>query len=572
MNSISRRRMLGASGLAALAAAASNLPGKAKELDAPPIQQLFNVKDYGAIGNGETVDSGPINRAITNCHSQGGGMVYVPPGVYLCGTVELQSNVTLYLEAGATLLGSKKLADYTPHPYRPSSETPEQRTSFENDTRDTTAFHLIFAKNAENIALIGPGKLDGQGPAYWIPSGKKPLPPKDAWQEVATHVWKAIPRPSPMLEFHNCQNLRIEDVQIVNSAGWTLRPVECDNVFIRGISIKNSYGINTDGVDLIGCKNVFISDSLIDTGDDAICLKSESPYGGVARVSKNITITNCVLTCCCNGLKFGTASFGRFENITFSNSVIFNEDVELKSRVISGIALEIVDGGSIEGIVISNIRMQRARTPLFIRLGNRQRRTDTSAGSLRGVRIENVYATGSILTSSITGLPGHDIEDVTLSGIRIESEEGGKADWIKREIPELPTAYPEARMFGRLSAYGLYSRHVKGLNLNQIEFTCSATEERPAIFCDDVKDLRITGLASTSTIGNQPIIQLTQTKRALIQGCVAPAKTDVYLGVRGEQTEQIVMMSNHLVAAKHLFSPSPDVPSNAVLEINNARS
>jgi polygalacturonase len=558
--------MLGASGLAVLASATANLPAVAKEDGVATIRQFINVKNYGASGNGEQLDTVAINRAIDVCHLQGGGMVYIPPGIYLCGTVELKSNVTLYLEAGATLLGSKKLADYTPHAYQQTNETIAQRATFENDTRDTTAFHLIFARDAENIALIGPGKLDGQGPAYWVPSGKKPLPPADAWQEVATHIWKGIPRPSPMLEFYNCKNLRIEDVQITNSAGWTLRPVDCDNVFIRGIIIKNPYGINTDGLDLIGCKNVFVSDCLIDTGDDAICLKSESPYGGTARVSKNIVITNCVLTCCCNGLKFGTASFGRFENITFSNSVIFNEDVELKSRVISGIALEIADGGSMEGVVISNIRMQRVRTPLFMRIGNRQRKP----GTLRGIMIENVHATESILTSSITGLPGADIEDVTLSGIRINSEEGGKADWMNREIPELPAAYPEARMFGRLPAYGLYCRHVKGLKLHQLELNATSNEERPAIFCEDVKDLRISSLASTSTTGAQPVIKLTQTKHAFIEGCVAPPETDTYLEVQGNQTELVVLMNNNLVTAKNLVRSGHDVPQKMITTVGNA--
>lgn len=196
---------------------------------------------------------------------------------------------------------------------------------------------------------------------------------------MATDEWKPLERASPLIEFAGCKNVRIEDLRIENASGWTLRPINCDGVLIRGIIIKNPViGPNTDSIDPTGCQNVFIVDCLIDTGDDAICLKSENPYGDAVRVSKNITITNCVLTCCCNGLKFGTATRGGFENVTFSNSVIFNERVEEKAGVISGIA----------------------------------------------------------------------VEDLTLSNIRVDSEEGGPSERVTREIPELPKSYPEARMFG----------------------------------------------------------------------------------------------------------------------------
>jgi len=564
--------MLGLSGLAVLGGVASARNASAQPVNVNMGLSLFNVSDHGAVNDGTRLTSDAINQAIDQCHARGGGTVYVPPGIYLCGTVELKSNVTLYLEAGATLLGSKKLTDYTPSPFSQVVEKVKPDKAFANDTHDATAFHLLFARDAENIALAGPGRLDGQGPAFWVPSGKPPLPPEDAWQDVATLAWKAMPRPSPMLEFYRCKNLRIEDVQITNSAGWTLRPVECDNVFIHGITIKNAYGVNTDGLDLIGCKNVFVSDCLIDTGDDAICLKSEAPYGGDVPVSKNITITNCVLTCCCNGFKFGTASFGRFENITFSNSVIFNEDVPLKSRVISGIALEVVDGGSIEGIMVSNIRMQRVRTPLFMRIGNRHPQADGSAGIIRGVRIENVHATESILTSSITGLPKFNIEDVTLSGIRIESQENGKADWVKRKIPDHETGYPEARMFGRLPAYGLFCRQVKGLNLHEVELNAGDSEERPAIFCDNVNKLQISGLSSTPTSRDQPVIRLNQTNQACIQGSTAPPGTNAYLDVQGDQTAQIVLMNNNLIASKKMVSSGDDVPDKAITAIGNASS
>ncbi len=519
---------------------------------------IFDVKTRGARGDGKQLDSQFINRTISECSQAGGGIVYVSPGTYLVGTVVLQSNVTLYLEAGATLLGSKKLSDYSPE-------------AGPNLLGDANQKHLLFARDAENVTLAGPGRIDGQGPAFWVPSGRVPPKPQDAWRDVATYDWKPLDRASPLLEFYRCKHLRIEDVRIENASGWTLRPIECDDVFIQGITIKNPViGPNTDGIDLTCSRNVFISNCLIDTGDDAICLKSESPYGGEPGVSKNITITNCVLTSCCNGFKFGTATRGRFENVTFSNSVIFNDDVPLNARVISGIALEMVDGGCLEGITISNIRMQRARTPIFIRRGVRHAGGDGARGVLRGVMIYNIHATGSILTSSITGLEGFEVEDVTLSNIRINTEENGKSEWVARKIPENEKAYPEARMFGRLPAYGLYCRHVKGLRVRHVEVQAGKDEERPLLVCDDVQDLEVAGLRGTPIQGTQPTVKLRQTRQALLRACVAPAGTRTFLQLQGDRTEGVVLMSNELSAAEKPAESGSDVPEKALKQIGNS--
>jgi hypothetical protein len=198
--------------------------------------------------------------------------------------------------------------------------------------------------------------------------------------------------------------------------------------------------------------------------------------------------------------------------------MIYNEDVPLAARVIAGIALEMVDGGWLEGVTISNIRMQRVRTPIFVRRGNRRARPDGTPGMLRGVMIENVHATGAILTNSITGLPGFPAEDVTLSGIRIDTEEPGREDWIARVVPEQEKSYPEARMFGRLPAYGFYCRHVKGLRLRDLDLRATAAEPRPAIVCDDVKELDIDRLHATANSTGQPLVKLVDTTRVMPVG------------------------------------------------------
>lgn len=555
---MNRRDMLIAMGLMAGTSplfAGPAIPGNAAEGLA-----IFDVKKFGAVGDGRTLDTVAINKAVDACATAGGGTVYLSPGVYLSGTVVLKSNVIFFLEAGATLLGSTNLSDYSSLPGPPVNGDANQR-------------HLICARDAHNIGLAGQGTIDGQGQAYWMENHRQTPPPEDGWRDVVAFNWSHRRRPSPMLEFYNCKRLRIQDIHITNSPGWTLRPIHCDNVFIRGISIKNPvYGPNTDGIDLTCCQNVFISDCLIDTGDDAICLKSENPYGEPLRVSRNITVVNCILSGCCNGFKIGTATFGGFENIVFSNSVIFNDDVPLNSRIIAGLAIEMVDGGAIDGVLVSNIRMQRVRTPVFVRLGNRRPNSNGSPGTLRGLMIENIHAAGSILTSSITGLPGFNVGDVTLSNIRIESDENGKAEWANREIPEHEKSYPEARQFGRLPGYGLYCRHVDGLRLGNIEFRAGPSEARPAFVCDDVQNLDVDTISGTAIKGTQPFIKLIRAKRAFIRGCTAPTGIKTFLQAEGAETESIVLNGNNLLGAERPVYIDGNVSSTAVTASGNILS
>jgi hypothetical protein len=547
--------------LLALGAAGFSLPAAPASVPRSTAP-VFDARKHGARGDGKTKDTAAIQSAIDAAFKAGGGIVQLGPGIYFTGTIMLKSNVTIYLEAGATLLGSKDLADYPPQP------GPDPHS-------DANVHHLLFAREAENVTLCGLGRIDGQGPSFWTPSDR-PQNLEDFWRVAISNSYRPLPgnpRPSPMLEFVRCKNLHIEDVTIANSAGWTLRPIECESVFIRRIRIRNPiYGPNTDGIDVTGCSNVFISDCDIDTGDDALCIKSESPYGGDVAPTRNITITNCVLTGCCNGLKLGTATHGAFENITFTNSVIYNnDDAPLRSRIISGIAVEMVDGGSVYGVVISNIRMQNTRTPIFIRLANRSGNPPSGPkqGALRGVMIENVYATGAILTSSVAGLPGHDVEDVTLSNIRIDTVEGGVQDWVNLEVPEVPAKYPEAHMFGRLPAYGFYCRHVNGLRFDNVRVETRKPDMRPLLLCEDVKNLRVTGLAGDAPAGGEPLLVFRNVRRAFIHGCWAPPHTSTFLSVEGEGSSAISLVGNALGEAGKSVETLKGSPSDAVSEASN---
>ena len=522
----------------------------------------LDVQTLGATGDGQTLDSPAINAAIDAVAAAGGGTVYVPPGVYRCGTVVLKSNVTLYLEAGATILGSADLVDYTPQPGPPPEGDANER-------------HLIFARDAENVTIAGPGRIDGQGPTYWYNRGR--TPPTDDWGDVATYDYHFRPRPSPMLEFYQCTNLHIRDVQIENSPGWTLRPMACTNVFIHGITIRNPiHGPNCDGIDPTSCENLTISDCHIITADDAICLKSEDMYGGPVRVSRNILITNCYLSGCCNGIKFGTATFGGYENVTISNCVIASSDGPMKERVIAGLAIEMVDGGYIDGVTVSNIRMQRVRAPIFIRLGARHvpvDRSDDHEGKgqsfLRGVMISNLHATGATMTSSITGLPGSSVQDITLSDIHIDTDEAARypdpsAKAMIRPVPEATRDYPEARMFGRLPAGGLYMRHVRGVRLRGTAFDTGPNDTRPTVFADDVHNIDIDGLSATPIANGGSVVHLVDTRHAFIRGIVAPQGCDALVRVEGKQSARIAITGCDLTDARVPFEAAVGVPANAV--------
>ena len=519
---------------------------------------LVRPQDFGAKVDGVTLDSPAINAAIDRAHGQGGGLVYLSPGVYLCGTVVLKSNVTLYVEAGATILGSKDVKQYTPQPGPP-------------ENADASTRHLIFAKDADSIMLCGPGLIDGQGPSFWVPSGRRKHTPDEQWADVASLYFNPKPRVSPMLEFVNCRHLNVEQVRIENASGWTMRLMSCVGVVVDGVSIKNPVvGPNTDGIDISNSSDVRIANCSIETGDDAICLKSENPYGDTVPVMRNVVVTNCTLTSCCNGFKFGTRTYSGCENITFSNSTIHNTaESEVNARVIAGICLEMVDGGWLDGVVITGIRMQRTRTPIFLRLGARTAPRFGGRTYMRGVMISDVHATEAVLTNSITGVPGLPVEDVTLSNVHVETQEPGRREWTQREIPEVPREYPEARMFGRLPSYGMYVRHAVGIRMHNVNLRSLPTEQRPAVVCDDVTSLEIAGLRVPAQGNGAPVIDLRQTKDAWIRDGRAPNDAPSLVRVTGADSAQILVSGCDLLKANQPVMIGAEVAPSGVTLANN---
>jgi hypothetical protein len=504
-----------------------------------------NVLDHGAVPDGKTLNTAAFNRLVAETSTAGGGTIVFPAGTFLTGTIYLKSNVTLQLEAGATILGSTELADYPENaPPRPAGRLEWGR------------FALICAENQHDIAIIGQGRINGQG--HHPNFTKKDLIAR-GWSKDDAY------RKRPYgLSFVHCRGVRVEGVTLEDLAMWCEDYLDCDDVVVHGVtvdSMKNDY--NNDGIDIDGCRNMRVSDCHFRTGDDSICFKSSY------TACENIVITNCTGTSLANGVKFGTASAVGFKNITISNLTF--------DRIgASGIALEIVDGGTMEGVALSNITMREVSSAILIRLGNRAARwvndqDKPGVGTLRNVSIDHVVALvrerdARPLASSITGLPGHPVEDVSLSDIRIISQRAharAEADIALAAIPEAEKAYPENDMFGPLPAYGLFVRHVRGLKLRNVDVSFTETDFRSALVCHDVEDLVVNGFSARSSTESKPVIVLADARRATVTNAVAAAGTPVFLRVEGASTG-VALLGSDLAAARTPVERGDGVPPTVI--------
>ncbi|MBN1910389.1 MAG: glycoside hydrolase family 28 protein [Pirellulales bacterium] len=456
---------------------------------------VVSIADYHAVNDGKTLTTEPVQAAIDACAKRGGGTVYFPPGTYLCGTLVLKSNVTLHLEAGALLLGSRRVDDYPPH-------VPELRsyTDFYTDKS------LIYAGRAENIAIVGRGTIDGQGKSF-----------------PGRHAFKSRPYLIRLIE---CRNVRVRDVTMQHSAMWTLHLLACRDVVVDGVRINTLPAVNhcNDGIDVDSCSRVRIANCDISTEDDAIVLKSTTP-----RRCEHVTVTNCTLRSDRNGFKLGTESVGGFRDITFSNSTI-------RDTLSGGIVLTQVDGGTCEKVAINNIILHNVRfSSIFLRLGNRARSywvprpgdkpsdapPEPRVGAMRDIMISNVIATGSTTTGVfITGLPEHPIKNVTLSNIQVGTAGGGSEEAARRfNVPEKEKDYPNSHTFGPLPAYGVYARHATNLRLHNVELSFGKDDARPPVVCQDIRQLDLFGLRAETGVQADCVIRLRQVENAFIHGC-----------------------------------------------------
>lgn len=467
---------------------------------------VFNVRDYGAAGDGRTLDSPAINKAIEACGAAGGGTVWVPAGTYLSGSIRLTNNLNLYIDSGATILAAP--ADM--NAYDPTEHWEGQayqdggHTYFQNS--------LIWGVGLTNISITGRGLLHGKG-----------LTRSSALFDRMNgfNVWNrpnATRTNMPPVRIGNktiglklCRDVLLRDFTIYKGGHFGVLATGCDQLTIDNVTMD----VERDGIDVDCCRNTTISNCRINSpGDDAICPKSSFALGRNV-ITENMTIVNCQVSAFEMGtlldgtmkpsrskngrIKLGTEANGGFRNITIANCTF---------RGCRGLALEEVDGGIMENITINNITMMDvAAYPIYITTGKRNRGPNvTTKSRARNILISNVIATGVEPMSGIqiTGMPDELIDGVRLENIRIVYQGGGTREDAQRVPKELDTGYPEPRNLGIMPAYGLFARHVRGLEVENVRFSFEKDDFRPAIVAVNVDGLEIDNLKAQVAEGVLP--------------------------------------------------------------------
>ncbi len=416
-------------------------------------EKVIDARQAGVIGDGTTLNTASIQKVIDDCSAVGGGTVRFPAGRYLTGTIQIKSNVTLRLEDQATLLGSTEAADY------------RNLDPFIDGSGNPLGHALIVAMDAQNVGIEGKGTVDGQSPK--LKAKQKPYAMR------------------PMLmRWVRCHNVTVRGVRLTNPGAWTLNFFQTKDTLVDGVTIRcrDLKMHNNDGIDLDSCENVQVRNCDIISGDDAFCIKATS----AGKPSRNIVATDCKLSTRCNAIKLGTEAIGGFENISISRCQITNTKM-------SGIALNAVDGGDLKNVTISDVTMDGVIVPISIRLGARLKtfregdQPKPNPGKLRDVTIKNVTAKNiEMIGMLINGVPGYPVEALTLENIQLELPGGGTAEAAKVRLSEKEKAYPEFDMFGKtLPAYGIYARHVRGVNFNNVRMNLLKPDARPAtVFID----------------------------------------------------------------------------------------
>jgi polygalacturonase len=460
--------------------------------------RVFDVRSYGAVGDGKMLDSDAINRAILAADAAGGGTVDLPPGVYVSASIRLRSNIVLNLEAGATIeAADSKVAQYD----LPEPNDWGDKFHYQDYGHSHWQNSLIWGIGLHDVAILGPGLIHGKGlnPGFnrFAVESKGEKRYQDGGPGNAN---KAI-------ALRDCRNVILRDFSILHGGHFGILATGVDNLTVDNLKIDT----NRDGMDIDACDNVRISRCSVNSPwDDGICLKAS--YGlGKIRHCENITISDCFLagnfdegtlldatfkrsapeyrSFRTGRIKLGTESNGDFKNIAITNCV-FDD-----SR---GIAIESVDGSHIEDVVISNITMRHvANSPVFIRLGSRLRGPDNPpVGTIHRISIDNLVASDVEwnLGCVISGIPGHPVEDIRLSNIRIVQQGGGSRDLGERVPPEVEQGYPEPGMFGDMPSYGMFIRHAQQIEISHVKIDFARPDARPAFVLVDVRDVRFDDL------------------------------------------------------------------------------
>ncbi|WP_018631041.1 glycoside hydrolase family 28 protein [Niabella aurantiaca] len=432
-----------------------------------------NILNYGAKGDGRTLNTLCIQQAIDACNQSGGGKVFFPAGAYLSGTIELKDNVTLHIQKGATLLGSTDIEAY------------RNLDPFTEGLGINVGWALLVAVDRKNIGIEGAGTIDGQGSKLKAAHILKDTRPEG-------QRWGRRPF---LLRVVRCTDVHVKDITLKYAGAWTSHYFQSKDIRIEHLKIVSVGVAHNDGIGIDGCQDVVIRNCDVVSGDDALVFKTTSSK----MACKNINVTGLRLKSNQAGIKMGTESMAGFENIRISGCVI-NDTRN------GGIKLLSVDGAQIKNVWISDIKMNNIRTPILLRLGSRLsvfrkgQDVQQQTGRFENVVLKNITAVSADSTQLrsasgilITGVPQHKITGITLEQIRIELPGGGTAGEAEAVVPEAVSQYPEVKTFGPvIPAYGLWLRHAKDIRIKNLELRTKKADQRPAVFMEDVQQAQLT--------------------------------------------------------------------------------
>ena len=503
----------------------------------------YYLRDYGATGEKNQLVTELIQQAIDDCHQDGGGRVYFSPGEYLSGTIVLKSNVELYLEAGASLLASQEKKDYAVN-----------FEIYKGNNPDTDV--LIYANQAENIAINGRGMIHGQARREYREAvgidgfiGKETENARKSGVEMKKFY--KIPPVVNLVYLVDSKDIKIKEVTIKESVGWTLHLQWCDRVLVEDCFIYSDLesGVNADGIDIDGSKNVMVSNCRIETGDDAIVLKT-TLTNSRSETCENVTVTNCVLTSTSTALKLGTESHSDFRHITFDNCVIRNTN--------RGLSIVIRDGATAENVIFSNITMECDRKhfnwwgngdPIWLVV--RKRNLDSQIGNIKNIVFENILAHGQG-TSKIEGFAGHTIENIILRNVQIFMKPEDKPD--------------------KRATHALQAHDVKNLTIQHLKVNWNR-ENPEKLWADalniyQAKNILVDHLSGAPG-GDGPeaqLISLNNVSQAKIMNCESEVPLNHLVEVTGAESDKIFLLDNNIFhQAEALILLEREVPEGAVI-------
>ncbi|MFR9603871.1 MAG: glycosyl hydrolase family 28 protein [Rikenellaceae bacterium] len=471
----------------------------------------YNVCDHDVVADGVTLNTSAIQNLIDKVSKKGGGQIVFGHGEYLTGNLMFKSNVELHLQKGAVILGSTNPYDYQP------LET--KKAEGDNHRSDNSKLALILAHNCEDIAITGEGTIDGQGLylALAIDSLHHSGDMIDPNYNTRRMRTKETMRPK-LFFMSECDGITIEGVHLRNSACWGLTFDICRNLTIDRVDMFNRAYWNNDGIDVTDSYNVRITNCNINTADDGICLKSYHDN----TFNDQIYIADCTIRTSASAIKFGTASWGGFKNVTI-------ERIKVRDTYRSAIAIESVDGGDIENIIVRDIEAINTGNPLFIRLGHR---SGEAPGTVKNIHISRMYVEVPFgrpdqeydlrgpaldyfhnpLPAPITGIAGHNIQDVVLEDIEIVYP--GRASKSMAYTPlyrldyidEKANSYPEFSMFGEMPTWGFYVKNVDRISMKNITLRLKEPDFRPAFVFHNVAGVKMENINLPHNIDKKDVI------------------------------------------------------------------